>query len=76
MNSVHLNYTIENRHLAMFRARCESQEKQIEELKTLVREIPSIITSARMDQREGKQTKYDYDRTAKACEIRSEEVPA
>jgi len=43
---------------------------QVKDLTALVHEIPGIIVRARLDAKEGAQTKYNYARAYKACAIR------
>ena len=43
---------------------------QVANLSAIVRSIPSVIASARLDAKEGKQTKYDYRKAARALAIR------
>lgn len=49
------------KHIEMLRTRCELQENLIKDLRCLVSRIPGIITEARLDAKQGKETKYNYD---------------
>lgn len=43
---------------------------QVGEMRALIQTIPSIILTARLDQVQKVETKYDYAHAAKACGIR------
>ena len=63
-------YSVADSHLAMVREQNAIMVAQIQEMRELINTIPALITSARLDVKEGIQTKYDYDKAAKVCEIR------
>lgn len=50
----------------MLTAERDRLTKQVELLSALVKEIPQIITSARLDAKQGIATKYDYARAKRA----------
>ena len=60
INQGHINELSRQRDLLL---------RQRDELVVLVRQIPSLLISARLDEREGKQTVYNYDRAAKVCSM-------
>lgn len=44
--------------------------QQVEELRAFAREVPSMITRARIDAKLGEETKFDYKRHARLCAYR------
>lgn len=56
-------------HLLMIRERNALLSAKVEALSALVRRIPALITSARLDVREGKQTTYNYDEHARVLNL-------
>ena len=57
---------IENAHIAELKKQRDALLKKVSLLSTIVRRVPSIIVSARLDARDGKPTKYDYTGHSKA----------
>ena len=43
---------------------------QVKEMRDLINSFPSQLAMARLDAMEGKQTKYDFSKAGKACEVR------
>ncbi len=58
--------TVESAHLAELMRQRDALQRKVALLSEIVREIPSIILNARLDQAEGKPSKYDYTRHGKA----------
>lgn len=50
--------SVERAHISMLRERCEELQRDNDELKAKVALIPRIILQARLDAKEGRQTKY------------------
>lgn len=54
--------SVEEATINQLRAQRDALLKKVSLLSAIVREVPSLIVSARLDVREGKQTKYNYNR--------------
>jgi hypothetical protein len=64
-----LNAKAEAATIEMMRKGRDALRSQVAELVTIVREIPNMLTEARLNAKEGKETKYDYERARRACRV-------
>lgn len=58
--------SIENAHIAILTRQRDALVAKVNLLSDIVLKVPSIIVSARMDQKEGKPTFYDYEKASRA----------
>lgn len=57
---------IQRAHIEELTRQRDALKRKVDLLLPIVGSIPSIITSARLDQQQGKQTKLDYDALSRA----------
>lgn len=58
--------TVEEAHIAELTRQRDALLTKVGLLSAIVREVPNMIVAARMDERHGKQTHYDYNRAHRA----------
>lgn len=61
---------IEEAALVQARSQRDILAAQVQEMRALIRAFPAKLVSARLDEKQGIPTKYNYTIAAKACEIR------
>lgn len=47
----------------------DALQKQVDEMRAVIQSFPGQITSARLDVKEGKETKYNYDLHHRVCRV-------
>lgn len=52
--------TIENAHIVELKRQNDLLLEQVKQLSAIVERVPAIIMNARLDQRQGLPTEYDY----------------
>lgn len=57
-------------HIAELKRQNALLLEQVRQLSAIVRQVPTLLTRARMDQAQGKQTVYDYRVAQRALAIR------